>query len=114
MEGHGKPLRGDHLEGVAGVDIGFRARHHVHVFRRCGVGLRRRQRRRGRAAFSAIGQAALEIGDQIGQPDSGGVIGRARRHFGIRPDRGDGGDDVLETVENTNQGRPQKDAVGHA
>ena len=58
--------------------------------------------------LAALRQVAAEIGDRVGEPLAGLVVGGARALVGARPHRGDDGDQVLDIVEDRHDRRPQE------
>ena len=58
-------------------------------------------------------QRAVEVGDHVGQPLAGQIIGGARAEVRAGPDRGHDHHPVLDVVEDRHHRRPDEDRVGN-
>ena len=106
-----EPLRGDHLEDVAGADVLLRPLDHRMILLAgdVGPGLGRRARHPQRL----VADAAAEVGDGVGEPLARLAKGLPRRRL-ARPDRRDQGDLVLDVVEQRHHRRTHEHRIGQA
>jgi len=106
-------LRRHHLEDVAGEDVLLRLVDHGVEALASGVRGRHGQFFDLVGRGAAIGQAAPEVGDHVGQSLARLIKGSAGIHAEVGPRRGDDGDLVGDGIEHGDYRRAHEHAVGN-
>src|SRR5690606_7202157 len=113
LERNVETLRWNDPKCVAGMDVFLRLAHHLFE------PFSRDVRAGGRQLFdlacrsAGVGQAPLQIAEDVTYPLDGRLEGTSCREARLWPDRGDDGDVVTDRVENEHDRRPQEHAVWH-